>query len=450
MNDPLLGLHVAAEIDLREIGLLFYLAAASATVSEALEYLSRYAATSNDEIRLEISHHKDEAVLTFQPVVALDVPRGQFSELHRAVVQQGAAQPDEPGLCPIAHELCARPECRGSRRSTVSCDARSSSRRRQIAGYCRKASWNCRSSPRTAASWVSWRRMVTIYLSEKQAMGGLQGMVENQLVSALAGGKVQAAEIANQLGMSVRSLRRQLAEEGTSFGEILDRVRQRLAHRYLEDERISTSADCLAPWLFGNRGVQPRLQTVDRHFAPPRKTILILAGTRNSGSDDIKGHTSRHGRMACVEPRCTAGRRGSAGSGEYRHCRRAPFHRRGPAFLAALSRRAARRALLRCVLAVHSPEARCRSEAMQAMQRDRRRAVQPHRFDAGPDPDRGVPGHALMAQAPEPMRRGRTEPSVIGIAPGRQIWPPCVCPPRADQTRPKPPRDTPRACATAG
>ena len=45
MNDPLLGLHVAAEIDLREIGLLFYLAAASATVSEALEYLSRYAAT---------------------------------------------------------------------------------------------------------------------------------------------------------------------------------------------------------------------------------------------------------------------------------------------------------------------------------------------------------------------------------------------------------------------
>ena len=81
MNDPLLGLHVAAEIDLREIGLLFYLAAASATVSEALEYLSRYAATSNDEIRLEISHHKDEAVLTFQPVVALDEPRGQFSEL---------------------------------------------------------------------------------------------------------------------------------------------------------------------------------------------------------------------------------------------------------------------------------------------------------------------------------------------------------------------------------
>ena len=45
MNDPLLGLHVAAEIDLREIGILFYLASASATVSEALAYMSPYAAT---------------------------------------------------------------------------------------------------------------------------------------------------------------------------------------------------------------------------------------------------------------------------------------------------------------------------------------------------------------------------------------------------------------------
>ena len=79
--DPLLGLHVAAEIDLREIGLLFYLTAASATMSEALTYLSRYAATTNEEIRLEISRHQDEVVLTFLPVMALDVPRGQHSEL---------------------------------------------------------------------------------------------------------------------------------------------------------------------------------------------------------------------------------------------------------------------------------------------------------------------------------------------------------------------------------
>src|SRR5262245_40294188 len=32
-NDPLFGLHVAAEIDLRDIGILYYLAASAATVA---------------------------------------------------------------------------------------------------------------------------------------------------------------------------------------------------------------------------------------------------------------------------------------------------------------------------------------------------------------------------------------------------------------------------------
>ena len=46
-NDSLLGLHVAAEMDLRDVGILFYLAAASATVAEALEHLARYSGATN-------------------------------------------------------------------------------------------------------------------------------------------------------------------------------------------------------------------------------------------------------------------------------------------------------------------------------------------------------------------------------------------------------------------
>jgi len=247
MNDPLLGLHVAAEIDMREIGLLFYLAAASATVSEALEYLSRYAMTSNEEIRLEISHHQDEAVVTFLSVVTLDVPRGQFSELIALSLNRllhdltnrdfvplrlGFAHARNAGLkevhrilrCPV--EFTQATDClvfpqRVMELPILSRDSR-------LLGIL-EAHGNH-------------------LLEEKRAMGGLQRIVENQLVGALAGGRAQAAEIANQLGMSVRSLRRQLAEEGTSFAEILDRVRQRLARRYLEDESISLQQ---ASWLLG-------------------------------------------------------------------------------------------------------------------------------------------------------------------------------------------------------
>ena len=54
--------------------------------------------------------------------------------------------------------------------------------------------------------------------------------------------------VAQQLGMSLRSLTRQLAEEGASFGEILDRLRNRLAVRYLGEQRISLQQ---IAWLLG-------------------------------------------------------------------------------------------------------------------------------------------------------------------------------------------------------
>jgi len=85
-------------------------------------------------------------------------------------------------------------------------------------------------------------------LSERHTAAGLRSLVENQLLSALPSGRVQAAVVAQQIGMSARSFARRLAQEGTSFGDILDHLRNRLALRYLEDERISLQQ---IAWLLG-------------------------------------------------------------------------------------------------------------------------------------------------------------------------------------------------------
>jgi len=247
MADPLLGLHVAAEIDLREIGLLFYLTAASATMSEALTYLSRYAATTNEEIRLEISRHQDEVVLTFLPVMALDVPRGQHSELIALAFNRVLRTLTNRDFVPLRMNFA---HARNSGLKEVHCILRCPVEFAQATD-----SWVLPRSVMELPILSEDRRLLGILeahadhlLAERQAIGGLQGMVENQLVSALASGKVQAADIAEHLGMSVRSLSRRLAEEGTSFGDILDRVRRRLALRYLEDERVSVQQTA---WLLG-------------------------------------------------------------------------------------------------------------------------------------------------------------------------------------------------------
>ena len=63
----------------------------------------------------------------------------------------------------------------------------------------------------------------------------LQGQVRALISSLLASGRGSAATIAAALGMSERSLQRKLGQQGTSFREIQERVRQSLAINYLRE-----------------------------------------------------------------------------------------------------------------------------------------------------------------------------------------------------------------------
>ena len=67
-NDQLLGLHVAAEMDIRAIGILFFLAGSSPTLSGALQNLAHYSATTNEALVLEIFRHQDEGILAIRHV----------------------------------------------------------------------------------------------------------------------------------------------------------------------------------------------------------------------------------------------------------------------------------------------------------------------------------------------------------------------------------------------
>ncbi len=53
LNDRLLGFHVVQNIDLRRLGFLYYVAASSETLGEALQRIARYSGIVNEGIRLE-------------------------------------------------------------------------------------------------------------------------------------------------------------------------------------------------------------------------------------------------------------------------------------------------------------------------------------------------------------------------------------------------------------
>jgi len=246
-NDPLLGLRVAAEMDLRDAGILFYLAAASTTVAEALEHLARYAGTANEAVHLEISQHQGETVLAVRPIGWYEEPWRQFSEFIALAVIRALNRATNRDFAP-SHMTFAHPRNSGLREihRILRCPVEFA---------------------QTTDSWVFPQRVMELpitsgdshllqileahaddLLSERHTTTGLRGLVENQLLSMLPSCRVQMAVVAQQLGMSERSFKRHLAQEGATFGEILDRVRNRIALRYLEDRRMTLQQ---IAWLLG-------------------------------------------------------------------------------------------------------------------------------------------------------------------------------------------------------
>ena len=246
-NDNLLGLHVAAEMDMRAIGILFYLAGSSPTVSEALEHLVHYSATTNEALALEIFRHKDEVILTIRQVQEFDEPHPQFFELLALWFVRTLHTQTNLDFAPLRVTF------------THTRDAGQREVHRLLRCPVEFA--------QAVDSWVLPQRIMNLpivsgdsyllqiltahaedLLAERHSVTGLQSMVAKQLASLLPTGESRAAVVARQLGMSSRSLTRRLAEEGTTFGEILEQLRQRLAARYLADNRMSVQQ---IGWLLG-------------------------------------------------------------------------------------------------------------------------------------------------------------------------------------------------------
>jgi AraC-like DNA-binding protein len=83
------------------------------------------------------------------------------------------------------------------------------------------------------------------------ATGTLRAVVENEAQKLLPHGQAKRHRVAKSLGLSERSLTRKLADEGTTYEEVSDQLRQSLALQYIKEEGVSLSQ---IAWLLGYEG----------------------------------------------------------------------------------------------------------------------------------------------------------------------------------------------------
>jgi len=90
------------------------------------------------------------------------------------------------------------------------------------------------------ASFISGLAGALVSAIERQSP--FRREVEERLAAMLEAGDVRIDRVAADMGLSRQTLYRRLKDEGITFEELLDKLRHRLALRYLREDRMSVKA----------------------------------------------------------------------------------------------------------------------------------------------------------------------------------------------------------------
>jgi AraC-like DNA-binding protein len=252
LDDPFLGFHLARDFDLREIGLLHYVLASSATIGDALRRVVRYSHTANEGVTLRYFENNGGISIAFSYVgLVRHSDRQQIEFWVTAVVRslrELASRQLAPNSVAVVHhrqEDCS--ELNEFLGTTATFDAEA-----DIIVFAR----TIMDIPvATADPYLN--ELLVAYCEEalaRRAPGGgvTPSDVENAIASLLPHGMARVDEVARKLGMSRRTLARRLESEGSTFSDVLNRLRGDLARRHIADSALSVSQ---IAWLLGYREV---------------------------------------------------------------------------------------------------------------------------------------------------------------------------------------------------
>jgi AraC-like DNA-binding protein len=245
VEDEWLGLTLAVDFDLREIGMLYYVAASSERFEDALKRLERYVRIADEALVVRIVKGADCRI----ELSYVGVPR----HVDRHLMESFAV-----GLLRLFRQLVGR--------KIVPLAAsfvhhRSDGRKIQRILGC-EVSFDAYEDVINLDASVMDLPLVGYdpYLNEllvkncedaivdrASKISPFRTEVESIIAPLLPHGEAQAKTVAQRIGLSERTFARRLAAEGLSFGEILDQLRRDLAVRYLAE---SLQASQIA-WLLG-------------------------------------------------------------------------------------------------------------------------------------------------------------------------------------------------------
>jgi AraC-like DNA-binding protein len=251
LGDDMLGFNMALDFDMREAGLFYYVLASSDRLVDVFARGARYSTVVNEGFVQKLIDDRRVGLAIRYADVPRQLDRHQMEFWVTVVVR----------LCRRLTGVHLKPErvrlkhsrARGHARLTsyLGCPVEFGATADEVL-FAKEAG-----QLRVVDADPYLNRLLIEVVEERlarraHASESFVARVENAVAPLLPHGGALASKISRQLGMSQRTFARRLEDEGLTFSDLVLRLRQDLARRYLVQERLSVSK---VAWLLGYKEV---------------------------------------------------------------------------------------------------------------------------------------------------------------------------------------------------
>ena len=251
VGDSAFGLHLAEDANPREEGLLFYVTSAAPNIREALSLFARYSRIANEAVRIKHAHAQEGLIAEFSFIGLSRHAAKQATEFGVGVMIQAlreiAGRSVRPMQVSFAH---SRNTNLGAFEQFFGCPVEFGASGDQVAFSNEMLALPLVTEDRYLLETL--RPLCDEAAKERgTASGSLRAAVENEAQKLLPHGKAKKHFVAKSLGHSERTLARRLVDEGTTYEEVLDQLRESLALQYIKEGGVSLKQ---IAWLLGYEG----------------------------------------------------------------------------------------------------------------------------------------------------------------------------------------------------
>lgn len=239
LDDPHLGLHLGEEFDVLDLGAIGYIGLSSETLHDAMLNLQRYLHIVTQSMTLEIDVDDDQATINFEPI---EPRHRQYRHVAESICcalmiayQRFVDRPLQPKEVHFSHVFDGDP---AEHERVLNCPVKFGQNRNSLVLNREDLTLHIETADDRLIKALT-KDLVQVEQMLAGKASALVARVEHACLPLISKGQAVASVVAEDIGMSERTMQRHLSDQGKSFKSVVDELKKQLALKYLQQEGLN-------------------------------------------------------------------------------------------------------------------------------------------------------------------------------------------------------------------